>query len=81
MSRSVAEPVVSRERIAAEAVVPDNDDDSGGNSFVGQHVPTSDADDCRDTISEGLPRRDGSGESSTGPTPSLDINVEFIEPF
>ncbi|KAL5977644.1 hypothetical protein ACLOJK_039172, partial [Asimina triloba] len=29
----------------------------------------------------GLSRRDGSGGSPTGPTPPLDMNVEFVEPF
>ncbi|KAL6003813.1 hypothetical protein ACLOJK_004359 [Asimina triloba] len=73
VSRSAAESVASRKRIAAEVVIPDNDNDSGDNSLVGQHVPTGDADDRRNTVSKGLSQRDGSGESSTGPTPSLDI--------
>ncbi|KAL5980084.1 hypothetical protein ACLOJK_036551 [Asimina triloba] len=79
--RSAVEPIASGERIAIEAIVPDNDNGSGGNSSVGQHLPTCNADDHRNTVSEGLPQRDGSRESSTGITAPLDINTEFIEPF
>ncbi|KAL6013655.1 hypothetical protein ACLOJK_004153 [Asimina triloba] len=81
VSRGEAEPIASGERIAAEAIVLENDDGSGGNSSMGQYVPTDDADDRQNAVSEGPSRRDGSGESSTSPTPSLDINIEFIEPF
>ncbi|KAL6001096.1 hypothetical protein ACLOJK_006823, partial [Asimina triloba] len=78
---SAAEPFASIDRIAADAIIPDNDNGSGGNSLVGRHVPTGDASNHPDTASDGLSRRDGFEESFTGRTLPLDINVELIEPF
>ncbi|KAL5984445.1 hypothetical protein ACLOJK_018550 [Asimina triloba] len=49
VSMSAVELVASRESRAAEAVIPDNDDGSGSNSSVGQHVPTGNANDRRNT--------------------------------
>ncbi|KAL5994181.1 hypothetical protein ACLOJK_035053 [Asimina triloba] len=40
MSGRAAEPVAPVEGGAVEAVIPDNDEGSGDNSSVGQHVPT-----------------------------------------
>ncbi|KAL5986472.1 hypothetical protein ACLOJK_014805 [Asimina triloba] len=79
--RSAAKPIAFRERRVVEEVVLDNDDDSGGTSSVGQHVPTGNADDHQNKVSKGLSRRDGSGGTSIGPMSPLDINVNFIEPF
>ncbi|KAL6000549.1 hypothetical protein ACLOJK_024248, partial [Asimina triloba] len=50
-----------------------------GNSSVGQHVATGG--DYRVVVGEEPPQREGSGGSSSGPAPLLDINVEFVEPF
>ncbi|KAL6002549.1 hypothetical protein ACLOJK_034482 [Asimina triloba] len=52
VSRSAVELITSRERRAAEAVVPDNDNGSGDNSLVRQHVPAGHADDHRKIASE-----------------------------
>ncbi|KAL6000452.1 hypothetical protein ACLOJK_024148, partial [Asimina triloba] len=81
VSGSVAEPVASIEGRSIKAVVLDSDEGSSGNSSVGKHVPTCDADDHQNTVSEGLCRRDCPGGSSTSLMLPLDINVEFIEPF
>ncbi|KAL6002542.1 hypothetical protein ACLOJK_034475 [Asimina triloba] len=43
-------------------------------------VPDSD-EGSGDNSSMASSRREGSGGSSSGPTPLLDINVEFVEPF
>ncbi|KAL6000585.1 hypothetical protein ACLOJK_024284, partial [Asimina triloba] len=64
--RNEAEPVASREGVVSEVVVPDTDG-SSGNSL---HLAPS-----------GSSRRNGYGESSTDPTPLLNMDVEFIEPF
>ncbi|KAL6003835.1 hypothetical protein ACLOJK_004381 [Asimina triloba] len=79
MSGRVAEPVALVEGGAVEAVVPDSDEGSSGNSSVGQHVPAGG--DHRIAMGEGPFQTEGSGGSSFGPAPPLDINVEFVEPF
>ncbi|KAL6003265.1 hypothetical protein ACLOJK_023488 [Asimina triloba] len=68
------EPLGPEGGAAVEAVAPDAGG-SGGNSSVGQHVRTNDAGNRRDVLS----RETGTGESSTGPTPLMDMGVEFIE--
>ncbi|KAL5988760.1 hypothetical protein ACLOJK_026862, partial [Asimina triloba] len=70
----VAEPIVPVEGRAPGAVVPDSNEGSGGNSSVRQYVPTGGA--HRVAMGD-----NGSGGSSSAPTPPLDINVDFIEPF
>ncbi|KAL5985088.1 hypothetical protein ACLOJK_036324, partial [Asimina triloba] len=74
-----AEPVAPVEGGAVEAVVPDSEEGSGGNSSMGQHVPIRN--DHHVAVGGGSSRREGSRGSSSGPTASLDINVEFVEPF
>ncbi|KAL5994164.1 hypothetical protein ACLOJK_035036 [Asimina triloba] len=59
---------------AVEVIVPNNDERSGDNSLLGQHIPNGDDHHV-------APRREGSGGSSSVPAPPLDINVEFVEPF
>ncbi|KAL5980205.1 hypothetical protein ACLOJK_036672 [Asimina triloba] len=72
--RSAAELVAPVKGRAAEAIVPDSDEGSGGNSSVGQHVPTGG--DRRVAVSEGPSWREGFGRSSSGPAFLLDVNVE-----
>ncbi|KAL5988778.1 hypothetical protein ACLOJK_026880 [Asimina triloba] len=79
VSRRAAEPIALVEGGAVEAVVSDNDEGSGGNSSMGQHIPSGG--DHRTAMGEGSSQRDGSGGSSSTPTPLLNINVEFIKPF
>ncbi|KAL6002573.1 hypothetical protein ACLOJK_034507 [Asimina triloba] len=79
VSGRAVEPIAPVEGGAVEAVAPDSDEGSGGNSSMEQHVPIDGG--RRVAVGEGSPRRDGSRGSSSAPTPPLDINVEFIEPF
>ncbi|KAL5980253.1 hypothetical protein ACLOJK_036720 [Asimina triloba] len=79
VSGRAVKPIAPVEGGAIEAVVPDNDKGSGGNSSTGQHVPTGS--NHHIAVGGGSSQREGSKGSSSGPAPPLDINVEFVELF